>query len=138
MTAVDLLIRCRVLGIDVAANADGTLLWEADTDPPAELLENLAVSKAAVVALLRKPTPLWDAVEAERLLAELRAEVILIEWEDYRGQTPAHLATLLRDALAIGARYVRDHEAEAARGWDALQLLRDLVPHVQSIARHFA
>ena len=33
------------------------------------------------------------------------------------------------DAVTIGERYIRDHELEAARGWDALELLRDLVPH---------
>ena len=56
MTAVELLARCGSLGIDLTASPNGTLLWESDTDPPAELMTALAQSKAAILALIQSPT----------------------------------------------------------------------------------
>jgi hypothetical protein len=52
MTAPELLARCRSLGIDLAVGAGGALLWEADDEPPAGLLEELAARKAELLALL--------------------------------------------------------------------------------------
>ena len=86
----------------------------------------------AVVALLRTPAPPWDAAGAERLLSELRAEVARVEWENFRGKLPVALNILLTDALIISARYIRDYEREMARGWDSIELLRDMVPHVRN------
>jgi hypothetical protein len=54
--AVELLARCRALGIELGVASGGrTLLWEADTDPPADLLAGLAANKASVLALVRGP-----------------------------------------------------------------------------------
>jgi hypothetical protein len=52
------LARCRALGIDLAAGKGGALLWEwqADADPPAGLLADLARHKARLLALL-PPAP---------------------------------------------------------------------------------
>jgi hypothetical protein len=36
--------------------------------------------------------------------------------------------------VAICEAYVRDHDLEAARGWDALALLREAVPWVVGLA----
>jgi hypothetical protein len=56
MTAADLLARCRALGIELGAGSGGaSLLWEADADPPADLLEELAANKADLLALVRGP-----------------------------------------------------------------------------------
>jgi hypothetical protein len=41
------------------------------------------------------------------------------------GPSPA-LEVLLADAVMIGERLVREHEAEASRGWNAMAMLRDL------------
>ena len=77
----------------------------------------------------------WDAAVADALLAELRLEVDGIARSFNGGAPPPALATLLADAVRIGERYIRDHDAEASRGWDALELLRELVPHVRECER---
>jgi hypothetical protein len=129
MNAGELLVRCRDLGFDLVAEGEAIVL-EA-VDPSAELLAALAAHKPELLALLRELPP-WDQVEADRLLGELRSEVARIE-ATFGACPPAPLAPLLDDAIAIGERYIRDHELEAARGWDALELLRDLVPHVREL-----
>ena len=56
MTAVDLLARCRVAGVQLGVGSGGaSLLWEADADPPAGLLADLAANKAAILELVRGP-----------------------------------------------------------------------------------
>jgi hypothetical protein len=88
---------------------------------------------------LPAPTPLvspsacppWDLEEAERRLAELRAEVTRVERDAFGGRLPTPVATVLADAVAIAEGYVRNHEAEAARGWDALALLGGVLRRVQ-------
>lgn len=47
-----LLARCQAFGIDLSAGPSGALYWEADDDPPAALLADLAEHKAAVLAVL--------------------------------------------------------------------------------------
>jgi hypothetical protein len=56
MTPAELLARCRALGIVLAAGPGGALVWEADDDPPADLLEDLANNKAGVLDALRGMT----------------------------------------------------------------------------------
>jgi hypothetical protein len=55
MTAPELLVRCRILGIDLAADPDGFLAWATDADPPAELLAELTENKVEILALIRSP-----------------------------------------------------------------------------------
>jgi hypothetical protein len=55
MTATAILARCRAHGIDLSVDRDGALIWEADADPPAELLEELAKNKAELLAILADP-----------------------------------------------------------------------------------
>jgi hypothetical protein len=38
---------------------------------------------------------------------------------------------VLDDAVVIAENYVVNHEVEAARGWDTLELLRGMVPHIR-------
>jgi hypothetical protein len=55
-SAAELVARCRALGIELGVGSGGaSLLWEADADPPADLLTDLAANKAAVLALVRGP-----------------------------------------------------------------------------------
>jgi hypothetical protein len=135
--AAEMVARCRILGIDLTAGPDGGLTWEAETDPPADLLAELAASKTELLALLRAaeaqtPLPPWDQGEADRLLAELRSEVERVK-AGFRGPLPGPLAVLLDDAVAVGERYVHEHTAEAARGWDAMALLAELAPLVRDL-----
>jgi hypothetical protein len=77
----------------------------------------------------------WDPAEADRLLAHLRTELARIKWEKFRGQIPPALANVTADGLVIAEGYIRNHEQEAARGWDALQMLRDLVASLLGTAQ---
>jgi hypothetical protein len=52
MTPTELLSWCRSLGVDLARGARGTLIWEADDEPPPELLAELAKSKASVLEMM--------------------------------------------------------------------------------------
>jgi hypothetical protein len=52
-SASELLIRCRALGVDLAAGPDGALSWEADSDPPDGLLADLRRLKPQLLLLLR-------------------------------------------------------------------------------------
>jgi hypothetical protein len=79
--------------------------------------------------------PAWDPVEADRLLARLRAELARVERDVYRGRFPPAPANLAADSIAIAERLIREHEAEAARGWDAMELLRALVAKAPGIVR---
>jgi hypothetical protein len=51
------------------------------------------------------------------------------------GKFPPYLVTVTVNGLAVCEGYVQNHEVEAARGWDAMQLLRGAVPNLLSIAR---
>jgi hypothetical protein len=53
MTAAgELLDRCTALGITLSPGQAGALEWEADADPPAELLDDLRRHKADLLALV--------------------------------------------------------------------------------------
>jgi hypothetical protein len=65
--AARLLGWCKVFGVALAAGADGSLNWEADEDPPDELLAALATATPEVLALLE------NADLARRLERVLRA-----------------------------------------------------------------
>lgn len=135
MTGRTLLARCRSLGMTLGVGTEGSLVWEADGDPPDDILSELRECKAEVLALLIPPLA-WDQIEAEHLLGELRLEVDELK-ANFGNRLAAPLARLLDDALLIGERYIRDHAVEAARGWDAMQLLRELLPHVRDITERW-
>jgi hypothetical protein len=55
-SAAELVARCRALGVELRVRGGGaSLLWEAETEPSAQLLADLAANKADVLALLRGP-----------------------------------------------------------------------------------
>jgi hypothetical protein len=66
----------------------------------------------------------WDQAAAEGLLADLRATVERLKHDDFRGKPPPIFVTLAAGAIAIAEKHIANHEAEAARGWDVLDLLR--------------
>jgi len=78
--------------------------------------------------------PTWDQAEAARLLAELRAAVDA-QRRAFGGSFPAPLSAVVADYLAVAEGYVANHEAEAARGWDAMQLLAGVRPRLTEIIR---
>ncbi len=137
LTPADLLREARAAGLEVCAEGDRLVV--RGPRAAASLAQALVGRKAEVLPLLASQAdatvrPSWDPVEAERLLAELRAEVARLEKQEFRGKPPPLFTTLAADLVAIGEGYVRHHDIEAARGWDALELLRGLKPLLPQIA----
>jgi hypothetical protein len=80
---------------------------------------------------------LWDHGEAEVLLAGIQSDVERVKTQ-FGDSLPTVLGNVLEDAVAIARDYVRGHEKEAARGWDAMELLRGLRRSVgQWVANYF-
>jgi hypothetical protein len=96
-------------------------------DPPAT--DRDVIQTAARVSGTLSPVPPWDQTEADRLLADLRAAVTRAR-QEFGGPFPADLQAVVADGIAIAEGYVANHEAEARRGWDALQLLRKVKPRL--------
>jgi hypothetical protein len=80
-------------------------------------------------------TPVWNQAEADSLLSEVRR---LAEWAEGERKT-GRIAESRRNAfgvwLEVCEKYARDRELEAARGWDALELLRGAAALVSGLAR---
>jgi hypothetical protein len=128
-------------GRGVELRADGGRL--SSRPPPAALPPDLAARlrahKFELLSLLGGCTATSsssDQAEAERLLANLRAEVEKIR-SDFGGRLPKYVMTLLSDALVIGERFVRTLDFERSRGWDGLELLRGLLPLVREIVERW-
>lgn len=138
MTAAELLADLAHQGFTLALERNGIRVMPASRLTE-ELRQALRKHKPALFALLaeRQPRPsalVWDQAEASRLLAELRVEVERINRKEFTGTPPALWGVLAADLLAIGEGYVRHHDLEAARGWDALELLRGLLPLTRQTA----
>jgi len=90
--------------------------------------EAIRAHKPALLTLLAAPSPArafaWGQAEAERLLAQLREALARVEAAVVAGEAPAARADALRTWLEVAEGFVSDREREAARGWDALELLR--------------
>jgi hypothetical protein len=147
MSAAEVLEQARRQGVEVFAATGGKLGWRCRGPLPEGLRGLLAAHKDELLALLAAPVkvvnvnetpakhgnpagfvdaaavPGWDQGEADRLLAELR-EAVARARQDFRAPFPADLQAVVADGVAIAVGYVANHEAEARRGWDALQLLR--------------
>jgi hypothetical protein len=76
----------------------------------------------------------WDQAEADRLLDHLRRELAQLERAWPGGQFPPVKANVVQVAVEVCESYIRDHDLEAARGWDALALLRAAVPWALRLA----
>ncbi len=99
--------------------------------PPVPSLPPPGRDAEAVTPPPAAPTPPANA-DVSALLVELRSEVASARASFPARSPPRPLAVLLDAHLAAGERIVRDREAEAARAWDALALLADLLPMVRS------
>jgi hypothetical protein len=77
----------------------------------------------------------WNQAEAEALLADLRREVAQIQWRQWRGSFPPTIAHLVADGQAICRDLADDHEQEARRGWDVLELMHESAALTLRIAR---
>ncbi len=73
--------------------------------------------------------------EAERLLADHRTELARLERQLPGGRFPPITARLVADGLKIAEGYIRDHALERARGWDPMELLRDMLAQNIAFAR---
>ena len=130
MSAGELLTHCRSRGIALSAGPGGTLCWEADADPPAELLAGLAKHKEELLAILGPPAvptvpaARWDQDEAEALLADVRGAISHAEAEQRAGRMPEVRLSVVRLWAEVAEGFVADRESEARRGWDALELLK--------------
>jgi hypothetical protein len=76
----------------------------------------------------------WDQAEAERLLAQLREALARVDADVAAGKASAVRAAAIRTWLEVAEGYVKDRDLEAARGWDALELLRGAVARAVGLA----
>jgi hypothetical protein len=92
MTTADLLARCGALGVTLLAGPGGALAWEADADPPADLLRDLAGHKAEILARLRQPPgpslepDVWDTGLLRLVEADLGLRAGSLRWIDLPGR----------------------------------------------------
>jgi hypothetical protein len=129
VTAVELLADLTRQHITLTAEGDSIRVRPASR-LTAELRNAIQMHKPALLALLKgseqsAPAFIWDQAAAEELLADLRATVERLKVAGFRGRPPSLFLKLAADAVAIAEGHFRDHELEAARGWDALDLLRE-------------
>lgn len=76
--------RLRDAGVTLALDADHNLEWQAEADPPDDLLAEIKRHKPALVALLQaeaandpgEPDPAFEAAEREALMAEETAPMM--------------------------------------------------------------
>jgi hypothetical protein len=145
--AACLLADLRRQGFELSAEGDGVRVRPASLLPDG-LRQAVGLHKAGLLALLRReatdpgqapplaPRPLaWDQAEADRLLAELRAAAHCVGRAAEAGRARPALAAVAALCLRLGEKFDREHELEAARGWDAMELLRDAAAQARRIAR---
>jgi hypothetical protein len=87
------------------------------------------------ISEVSEQTPVvWDQAEAERLLGHLRRELARLEQAWPGGRLPPVKANAVGVYIEVCEGYVRDHDLEVARGWDALELLRAAVARALTLA----
>src|SRR5262249_38743087 len=129
VTAAELLAELTRQGVTLAAEGAGIRVTPASR-LCAALRGAVVAHKSALLELLRsgEPSPAsaggWDQAEADRLLAEAREALAHAEAERRAGRMTEARRNVVRTWLWVCEGYARDHEKEARRGWDALDLLR--------------
>jgi hypothetical protein len=109
MMATELLQLCHSVGVTLIAGPGGTLVWEADFDPPVGLLDALAANKVDVlrllaalppdVSLLDLPPELFDMWQERACIMHFDGR---LAWE--QAKTLA-LADVLGEALSVAAQF---------------------------------
>jgi hypothetical protein len=138
VTPAELLADLDRQGFTLAPEGDGIRVTPASR-LTGELRHAIRAHRPALLGLLataQVPAPAfaWDQAEADRLLADLRGRLARVEAAVAAGEAPAVRAAALRTWLEVGEGYVRDRDLEAARGWDALALLRGAVARAVILA----
>jgi hypothetical protein len=115
-------------GFSLAPQGDGIRVTPI-SQLTADLRHTIVTYKPALLALLtgaEKPAAAftWDQAGAEGLLAQLREALARAEAAVFAGKVPAVRVATQRTWLVVAGGYVRNRDLEAARGWDALALLR--------------
>jgi hypothetical protein len=131
MTPEELLAAATAAGLSVSAKAD-RLVVRGPRRAQA-LAEELLRHKEAILPLVPRAPP-WDQAEADRLLARVRAALAHAEVEHRAGRMDEARRNAVRTWLEVCEGYVRDREAEARRGWNALALLRSAARYAAKTA----
>jgi hypothetical protein len=135
MTLVEILATAESAGVELSTDGE-RLRWKCPGGVPELVKELLAEHKPVLVRYLAlRDTPWSQQAEAEHLLAAHRKELARLERVLHRGQFPPVTANLVADGLKIAAGYIRDHALEQARGWDPMELLRDMLAQNLAFAR---
>jgi hypothetical protein len=106
-----------------------------DPEPLSDPAAEQPPAPSEPVRAAASPLPAWDAAEADRVLAQLRADLARIEREQHRGRFHPLLARVLADGVAVAESFIANHEREAAAGWDPMKLLRDCARRLVRTAR---
>jgi hypothetical protein len=131
MTAAELLADLTREGFTLLPEEAGIRVTPASRLTP-DVRKIIAEHKPALLALLaesRRPATVfvWDQAEADKLLADLREALARVGSAVAAREAPPVRLAVLRTWLEVAEGYVNDREMEAARGWDALALLRSAV-----------
>jgi hypothetical protein len=131
MGGLTLLAEARQAGLTVRVEGD-RLLIRGPREQEA-LAKRLLSQKAELLGLFREAPP-WDQAEADRLLDQLRRELARLEHTWPGGKLPPDRQNVVQIGVEECEYYVRNHQLEAACGWNPLALLRDALPGVLRLA----
>jgi hypothetical protein len=118
----ELLAEATAAGLSVSE--EGSRLVVRGPKRAQELARLLVARKDEILELVRA-RPAWNQVEADRLLTSARAAVTHAEAEHRAGRITDARLDACRTWVEVCEEYVRDHEFESRRGWDAMQLMRN-------------
>jgi len=137
-TAIHILNQCRQRGITLYLDGDGLRFRGQRGAMTPELREAVGMYRAEIImALATCPSVPWflRRHDAEELLIRLHADLIRIKHEVYGGAFPPVKAGAICIWLEVCEGYVNAYALEAARGWDAMELLRGAVESCRGTAR---
>jgi hypothetical protein len=130
----DIVAEAQRLGVQLVVTPEGKIRWRCRGAMPELLRKWIETGKKGLLVYLRGPDA-WEPAEASRILTQLRADLSRIEREQHRGKFHPVLARVLADGVAVAEEFIKNHAEEIARGWDAMQLLRDCARRLIRTAR---
>ena len=135
MTGAEILTLAQERGVVVRAGPSGKLRWSCKNPPPddlPDLLRLLVCHKPALLAALLSAS--WDQGEAERLLSEAQVILSHVEAECCAGRVTSARRNAAQIWMEVAEQYVRNHELEAKRNWNAMELLRSVVKRMETFS----